>query len=275
MAVEIGAALRIGRVLAGSRLRCARAMREQLPKVAEVFTAGDIDFRLFDTMVYRSDLITDADVLAAVDAELALKVLRWPSLSRGRLAGQVDKIVANANADAVRRRKQRQKDREIWISDLAEGGISEIHGSLFTPDARAVEKALEGLAATVCAHDPRSRDQRRADALGALAARADRLGCGCGRPDCAAAARPAASSVVIHVIAEQASIDATGAGPGSLVGRRRAHPPGKWWPRWPPRPCWWRWPTRSTPRPGRGMCPPRPSPILWGLRGFDVPLARL
>ncbi|WP_372511902.1 DUF222 domain-containing protein, partial [Mycobacterium bohemicum] len=32
----------------------------------------------------------------------------------------------------------------------------------------------------MCAHDPRAHAQRRADALGALAAGADRLGCGCG-----------------------------------------------------------------------------------------------
>ncbi len=39
--------------------------------MAEVFKAGDIDFRTFQTIVYRTDLITDRDVLAAVDAQLA------------------------------------------------------------------------------------------------------------------------------------------------------------------------------------------------------------
>ena len=139
-------------------------MRERLPKVAEVFKAGDIDYRTFQTIVYRTDLITDRGVLAAVDAELAVKVPRWPSMTQGRLAGQVDKIVVKADADAVRRRKERQADRQIWIGDL-EGGISEIHGSLFTPDAHALENRLNALAATVCEHDPRSREQRRADAL--------------------------------------------------------------------------------------------------------------
>ncbi|EUA50872.1 hypothetical protein I552_1813 [Mycobacterium xenopi 3993] len=82
----------------------------------------------------------------------------------------IDKIVAAADADAVRRRTQHQNDREVWIGDLAEGGISEIHGRLFTTDAHALDKRLDVLAATVCEHDPRSRQQRRADALGALAA---------------------------------------------------------------------------------------------------------
>jgi hypothetical protein len=216
VAAELAAALRISQGLASSRLRYARAMRERLPQVGEVFKAGDIDYRMFQTIVYRTDLITDPDVLAAVDEQLAVKVPRWPSMSRGRLAGQVDKIVARADADAVRRRTQCQADREIWISDL-EGGISQINGSLFTADAHALDKRLDALAATVCEHDPRSPQQRRADAMGALAAKADRLGCRCGRADCAAGTRPAASPVVIHVIAEQASVDGSGSAPASEV----------------------------------------------------------
>jgi hypothetical protein len=175
VSAEVAAALRIGQRLAGSRVRYARAMRERLPKVAELFKAGDIDYRMFQTMVYRTDLITDREVLGAVDAELAVKVPRWPSITQGRLGAQVDRIVARADADAVRRRKERQDDREVWIGDL-DGGVSEIHGSLLTPDAHALDTRLNALSATVCEHDPRSGEQRRADALGALAAGADQRG---------------------------------------------------------------------------------------------------
>ncbi len=84
------------------RLRYARAMRERLPKLAAVFRAGDIDVRLFPTIVYRTDLITNPDVLAAVDTELAVEVARW-ALNDPRRAAQVDRIVAKADADAVRR----------------------------------------------------------------------------------------------------------------------------------------------------------------------------
>ncbi|KLO32737.1 HNH endonuclease signature motif containing protein [Mycobacterium haemophilum] len=217
VAAEVAAALRVSQGLAASRLRYARAMRERLPKVAAVFRAGDIDYRMFATIVYRTDLITDREVLAAVDGLLAVKVVRWPSMTRGRLAGQVDKIVAKADADAVRRRTQRRVDREIWIGECADG-VSEIHGSLLTPDAQALDTRLTALAATVCEHDPRSREQRRADAVGALAAGADRLGCRCGRRDCVAGKRRAATSVVIHVIAEQATIDGGGLAPASQVG---------------------------------------------------------
>ncbi|KAA1234621.1 DUF222 domain-containing protein, partial [Mycobacterium simiae] len=70
-----------------------------------------------------------------------------------------------------------------WIGGDRDG-ISVIDGSLLTPDAHALDKRLTALADTVCAHDPRTREQRRADALGALAAGTDRLGCRCGRTDC-------------------------------------------------------------------------------------------
>jgi hypothetical protein len=214
VAAELAAALRISQQLAASRLRYARAMRERLPAVADVFKAGDIDFKTFQTIVFRTDLITDRDVLAVVDAQLAVQLPRWPSMTQGRLAAQIDKIVGKADADAVRRRRERHAEREVWFADL-EGGVSHIEGSLLSPDAHALDKRLTAMAATVCEHDPRSRAQRRADALGALAAGADRLACRCGRPDCAAGKRPAATPVVIHVIAEHATIAGRGATPAS------------------------------------------------------------
>ncbi|KAA1234783.1 DUF222 domain-containing protein, partial [Mycobacterium simiae] len=51
VAAEVAAALRISQGLAASRLRYARAMREQLPQVAQLFVAGDIDYRAFQTIV--------------------------------------------------------------------------------------------------------------------------------------------------------------------------------------------------------------------------------
>jgi len=224
VAAEVAAALRIGQGLAGSRLRYARAMRERLPQVGELFKAGDIDYRSFQTIVYRTDLIIDRDVLALVDAQLAANVSRWPSMTQGRLAGQVDKVVAKADAEAVRRRQERRRDQQIWIGDIGEG-ISEIHGSLLSPNTHALDMRLTALAATVCQHDPRTRDQRRADALGALAAGADRLGCRCGLADCAAGTRPAAAPVVIHVIAEHSTINGSGTAHASEVGADGLIPP--------------------------------------------------
>jgi hypothetical protein len=128
------------------------------------------------------------------------------------------------DVDAVRPRREAQRDREVWVGP-DQDGLAEIGGSLFSSDAHALDRRLDALAATVCAHDPRGREQRRADALGALAAGADRLGCRCGRLDCAAGKRPAASPVVIHVIAEQASVDGRGSAPASEVSADGLIPP--------------------------------------------------
>jgi hypothetical protein len=117
VAAEVGAALRISQAMAESKLRYARAMRERLPRVGELFRAGDLDYRAFQTIVFHTDLITDAAVLAAVDAELSVKVPLWPSHSTGRLGAKVAQVVARADADAVRRRKERQADREVSIWD--------------------------------------------------------------------------------------------------------------------------------------------------------------
>ncbi len=216
VAAEVGAGLRISQGLAASRLRYARAMRERLPKVAELFRAGEIGFMVFATIVFRTDLITDPAVLASVDAQLAANVARWPAMSRGRLSGAIDKIVVKADRDALRNRTQYKADREVYIGERTDG-LCELSGTVLTPDGMALDKRLTALAATVCEHDPRTRDQRRADALGALAAGADRLGCRCGRSDCAAGARPPAGPVVIHLIAEQATLDGAGATPGSEI----------------------------------------------------------
>jgi hypothetical protein len=218
VAAEVAAALRITQGLATSYLYYSRAMRTRLPQVGALLQDGDIDYRMFQTIVYRTDLITDPDVMAAVDAELALLAPRWPSLTHSRLAGRVDRIVARADRDAVRRRRERQADREFSIWDSGDG-LSEVFGRLITTDAHAVDARLDALAATVCADDPRTGKQRRADAMGALAVGADRLACRCGRRDCPAAATPVLpAAVVIHVVAEQASVEGTGQAPGSMIG---------------------------------------------------------
>jgi hypothetical protein len=61
----------------------------------------------------------------------------------------------------------------------------------------------------VCDDDPRTIAQRRADAIGALAAGADRLACTCGNPDCQSDDNDGrASNVVIHVVTESSALQA-------------------------------------------------------------------
>ncbi|CKT69924.1 13E12 repeat family protein [Mycobacterium tuberculosis] len=121
-----------------------------------------------------------------------------------------------ADPDAVRQVRERARDREVSIWNSADG-MGEVYAQLYATDAQALDARLNALVATVCAGDPRSTDRRRADALGALAAGADRLACRCDNPDCAAEGRPV-SAVVIHVVAEQASVKGHGQAPAALLG---------------------------------------------------------
>ncbi len=217
VAAEVAAALCISQALATSYLYYARAMRTRLPQVGALLQAGDLDYRAYQTIVYRTDLITDVDVMAAVDAELAGKVRRWPAMTRNALAAAVDRIVARADRDAVRRRRELQAERELSIFDGGDG-LAEVYGRLLTPDAQALDARLDALAATVCAGDPRTRNQRRADAMAALTSGAERLACRCGRADCPADGAPAPTPVVIHVVAEQATVEGRGPAAGSMLG---------------------------------------------------------
>jgi hypothetical protein len=217
VSAEVAAALGITSGLADSYLNYSRAMRLRLPEVGALLVAGDIDYRMFTTIVYRTDLITDAAVMAAVDTAVAAKVARWPAMTQRSLAAAVDRIVARADRDAVRRRRDKHAQRELSIWDAGDG-LSEVFGRLMTTDAHVVDARLDALAATVCAGDPRTRNQRRADAMGALAAGAQRLACQCGQPECPAAGTPPPAPVVVHVITEQATVEGSSAAPGSLIG---------------------------------------------------------
>lgn len=215
---ELAAALRISRALASSYMRDAETMRERLPKVGECLAAGDINYAMFNVIAHRTALITDEQALAAVDEQVALRAPRWPSLTRGRLAMRVDAIVLRVDRDAIRRTNKEIKDRYINVSESM-SGIAEIYGNVFASTARALDRRLDELAGTVCEADPRTKAQRRADALTALVTGVDRMMCTCGDPECVEMrGRLRNRNVVIHVVAEQASVDGTGSAPGYMAG---------------------------------------------------------
>jgi len=217
VAAEVAAALRVSPALASSYVGYAQVMRDQLPQVGAALVAGDISYAVFQTIVYRTALISDPEVLAGVDAELAARVRRWPSMTRSRLAALIDRVVQRVDPDAVRRRREQQAGRELSIWDSGQG-LSEVFGRLISTDAQALDARLDALADTVCTDDPRTRKQRRADAMGALAAGAQRLACRCGRTDCPAGAAPAPGAVVVHVVATHDSLDGGEPTPAVVIG---------------------------------------------------------
>ncbi len=225
ISAELAAALRISRAMASRYMRDAEVLRERLPKVGECLAAGDINYAQFNVIAHRTALITDEKALSAVDAQLALRVPRWPSLTRGRLAMRVDAIVARVDRDAIRRTNKEVKDRYLNVS-ASMSGIAEVYGNVFASTALALDRRLNELAGTVCEADPRTAAQRRADALTAVIAGADRMACTCGDSACVAMrGRMRNRNVVVYVVAEQASIDGTGTTPGYMAGVDELIPP--------------------------------------------------
>jgi hypothetical protein len=62
IAAEIGAELGISRGRASSQMRYGNAPLERFPKLAEVFLAGAVDFRVIAAAKFRTDLMIDCPV---------------------------------------------------------------------------------------------------------------------------------------------------------------------------------------------------------------------
>ncbi len=211
MAAEVAAAQGISHSMASGQMYLACALRDRLPRVAALFAEGTISARLASAIVWHTDLIKDPEVMRLVDARLAEDAASFGPLSVTKTAQAIDAVVDRHDPAALRRSRAGARGRDVVINPAdRESGTASLWGSLFATDAAVLERRLTQMAHQVCDDDPRTIAQRRADALGALAAGAEHLACGCGKPDCPAAADPdpRASAVVIHVLAEEAALDA-------------------------------------------------------------------
>jgi Domain of unknown function (DUF222) len=217
VAAEISAAQNISRARAVGQIHYARVLRDRLPEVAKVFARGVIDFRMVATIIARTENVED-EVIPALDEALARHAEKWMKLSGPKLRDRVDLWVAKFDPAAVRVPPKVDDGRCVEIVPT-EAGMAGIWGNIHAADGAALDQRLNALAATVCDNDPRTTQQRRADACGPLARGEASLACQCGQDDCAAVGeRTTAAAAVIHVLAEQATLDGTSDKPGYLPG---------------------------------------------------------
>ena len=216
---EISAGLNISRGRAASQLHFAIALRERLPGVARVFGTGVIDVRMVAALVNRCDNVEDPAVLASLDAALAKWAPKWMRMSGPKLSERIDMWVEKFDPAGTREPRFAGENRFIEFGPVDKAGMAGVWGSLPVIDAVAVDERLDAVAGSVCREDPRSKVQRRADALVAMAAGHTHLACGCARADCPAAGqgKPLAQ-VVIQVIAEQGAVEGRSEHPGYLAG---------------------------------------------------------
>jgi hypothetical protein len=217
VAAEVSVVQNISHARAVGQVQFACTLAHRLPAVAKVFLRGTIDLRMVSTIINRTDNVEDA-VMPELDEAIAGRCEKWMKLSKPKLRDRVDQWVAEFDPAAVRIPPKVDENRYFEV-DEAGPGMAFASGHVRATDGAALNARLDALAATVCEHDPRSHAQRRADATGALSRLEATLACTCGREDCAAKATQAsAGSAVIHVLAEQGTIDGTSDKPGYLRG---------------------------------------------------------
>ncbi|CDO87820.1 13e12 repeat-containing protein [Mycobacterium triplex] len=222
-AAEVAAAMNLSPAAAGYLVSDAEALDTRLPRLAALLAEGRTDWRTVRLILARTELITEDRLIAEVDRSLATRIATWRGWSRQRIVNAVDAAVRAVDPEAARRRRETaDTDRYIAVAPLS-NGMAEIYGTVGAPAAKAFDRRLSQLAGQVCAGDPRTTDQRRADALAALA-QGRALACRCQQPDCPAT--PAADHapdaggvrVVVNVIADQHTVYAGSDAPGYLEG---------------------------------------------------------
>ncbi|MBV9641422.1 MAG: DUF222 domain-containing protein [Mycobacteriaceae bacterium] len=215
---EVSALLNISSMAGQFVVHCAQTLADRLPKVAALLAAGRTDWRTVQLIINRTDLVSDDDRWKRVDESLSARLQHWGSWSRRRILTTVDALVAAVDSDAAKERRHRDaQDRSIAIKS-GPNGMADVRGTVTVPEATAFDRRLSELAARVCAGDPRTMAQRRADALGALAA-GRALECRCGQPDCpAAGADTGGARIVINVVATDDTISGAVDRPGYLQG---------------------------------------------------------
>ncbi|WP_299570216.1 DUF222 domain-containing protein [uncultured Williamsia sp.] len=178
---EIGAVLNVPAAKAREIIVAGDTARYRLVFTGHALAVGRVDLAGFLLICTRTKLVIDPDLVKILDTHIAQALFDRPPLSRARLVAMVDAIVAMVDPDALARRKERAAaDRDVTIRpDRFQPGASRVSASLPMVDAAAIDARLTAMAGSVHTGDPRTRAQRRADALIALAAGHDHLVCGC------------------------------------------------------------------------------------------------
>jgi len=207
VAAHVGAAQRITHGAASNQLLIAVALHERFPLVAALFAEGLITYQLVRTVVQRGALVVNPSALHELDRLLAEALGSREPMSMSALEKTVDAFVAHVDPQAVHRTETRARGRSVDVGEDDGGGMATVFATLFAHDATAFDLRLSAVAETVCPADPRTKDQRRADAIGALAHGNDRLACLCEADDCPAGENPPSAGVVVYVIASADTLD--------------------------------------------------------------------
>ncbi len=214
---EVAAAMNLSPAAASILVSHADTLAERLPKVAAVLAAGDTDWRTVQVIITRTEFVKDS-VIRGLDWRLAGRISNWQCWSRRRIIDTVDAAVREIDPDAIRERVHREDKRHVSVTAMGDG-TAKVDGVLAAEAGIAVDKRLTELANAVCRDDPRTVDQRRADAMQAMS-EGRTLACLCGAEDCPNRSDDAAPAtrMVINVIAGEGTVLCGGDQPGYIEG---------------------------------------------------------
>jgi Domain of unknown function (DUF222) len=228
-AAQLGAAQQITQQGAEHYLTRALALRDRLPHVKQLLKEGKVAAHHIAAIVSRTDLIEGTDHMADIDRDIATQLSRRGSWSSNRLRDMVDAMIMLRDPDLVREnRADATKRRGVWNNNIGDGmsaldavGSAETNGLIM--------QRLERLAMSTCKADPRRKSERMADALFAVVM-GRQFSCECPHDPkhrCTATITtwPAEAMIsgvdvtlVLHVIADQATVDGDADNPGYLQG---------------------------------------------------------
>jgi hypothetical protein len=227
-AARLAAAQQMTQTGAEHHLSRALALRDRLPQVALLLKQGLVAPHHIAAIVSRTDLIDGSAYMSEIDRDIADHLRRRGSWSKNRLRDMVDATIFRRDPDMVRQDREDAKKKRGVFADNIGNGMAAIDAVASAEEIAIIMARLEKLAASVCPRDPRRKSDRLADALFASVMARD-FYCQCpsdeANPCTAQITAPTeyvstgiSAKIVLHVIADQATLDGTADNPGFING---------------------------------------------------------
>jgi len=222
---DVSCALRLSSVTAADRLAVADALTHRLPATLAALERGEIGYLHAMSLAEASYSLDDAAVAVVEQRVLP----RAAEQTVAQFRASVRRAVASANPSRIEdQRAEAMLERRVCVTPR-DDGMAELWALLPAEGAAALMRAVDALASVTSATDPRSADQRRADALVDLgvAALHDPL-----LPR-SQGMRPAiqvtvALSTLLGLDDQPADLDGHGPIPAAVARRLAADPTGTW-----------------------------------------------
>ncbi|HEY3630245.1 MAG TPA: DUF222 domain-containing protein [Jatrophihabitantaceae bacterium] len=158
---DVACALRMSGRTAARRLAVAQTLAERLPATLKLLDRGEVGY-LHAAFLAQAVFALDAKQARAVEEQVLPRAVEQTLSEFQRSVRQAVARVAAATVEE--QRAEAMKERRVCLTPR-DDGMTELWALLPAEGAAAVVTAVDALASVTSADDPRTPDQRRADAL--------------------------------------------------------------------------------------------------------------